>query len=174
MKKIFIPASLILTAAISLCQAQSLKSVLLKELKTTHTDKDWFVPINVAVEGLTKEQALWKDKSGNHSVAELTYHLIFWNERQLAKFKGEKEAAFSGNNEETFDVIKQKSWEDMVKKVDAIMKEIERVIETADETKLKEWAETIANISTHNAYHTGQIVFVRKQQGVWNPDKGVK
>ena len=171
MKKIF---TLFLLATSTLAFSQSLKSVLLKELKSTHTDKDWFVSINVAIDGLTKEQALWKDKSGNHSVAELTYHLIFWNERQLAKFKGEKEAAFSGNNEESFDVIKQKSWDDMVKKIDSIMKELERVIETADESKLKEWAETIANISTHNAYHTGQIVFVRKQQGVWNPDKGVK
>ncbi len=173
MKKIFILLFSFLSWA-AFSQAPTLKSVLVKELKSTHTDKDWFVPINVAIDGLTKEQALWKDKSGNHSVAELTYHLIFWNERQLAKFKGEKEAAFSGNNEESFDVIKQKSWEEMVKKADAIMKEIERVIETADEAKLKEWAETIANISTHNAYHTGQIVFVRKQQGVWNPEKGVK
>jgi hypothetical protein len=100
--------------------------------------------------------------------------LIFWNERELAKFKGEKESSFSGNNKETFDVIKQKSWEDMVKKIDGIMKEWEMLIEAADESKLKDWYGTIANISTHNAYHTGQIIFVRKQQGVWNPEKGVK
>ena len=155
-------------------QTPTLKSVLLKELKSTHTEKDWFVPINIAIEGLTKEQALWKDKSGNHSVAELTYHLLFWNQRELAKFKGEKAEAFSGNNEESFDAIKQKSWEDMVKKIDSIMKELEQLIESADESKLKEWAGEIANISTHNAYHTGQIIFSRKQQGVWNPEKGVK
>jgi hypothetical protein len=35
-------------------------------------------------------------------------------------------------------------------------------------------APTIANICTHNAYHIGQIVYVRKLQGSWNPDKGVK
>ena len=44
----------------------------------------------------------------------------------------------------------------------------------ADEAKLKSWAPTIANISTHNAYHTGQIIFVRKLQGLWDPEKGVK
>jgi uncharacterized damage-inducible protein DinB len=170
--QLFIALAAISSSAFS--QAPSLKSVLLKELKSTHVEKDWFVPINIAIEGLTKEQALWKDKSGNHSVAELTYHLIFWNERELAKFKGEKESSFSGNNKETFDVIKQKSWEDMVKKIDGIMKEWEMLIEAADESKLKDWYGTIANISTHNAYHTGQIIFVRKQQGVWNPEKGVK
>ncbi|MEP6937737.1 MAG: hypothetical protein ABI871_06680, partial [Chthoniobacterales bacterium] len=29
-------------------------------------------------------------------------------------------------------------------------------------------------ISTHNAYHTGQILYVRKLQGSWNPANGVK
>lgn len=98
MKKILFHL-LVLASVTAFSQSATVKSVLLKELKSTHTEKDWFVPINVAIEGLTKEQAIWKDKSGNHSVAELTYHLIFWNERELAKFKGEKESAFSGNNE---------------------------------------------------------------------------
>jgi hypothetical protein len=29
-------------------------------------------------------------------------------------------------------------------------------------------------IEAHNAYHIGQIVYLRKLQGSWNPDKGVK
>src|ERR1700712_1963405 len=81
----------------------TLKAVLLEQLKTTHNKKDWFVPVNTAVEGLTAEQAMWKDSSGNHSVGQLVNHLVFWNGQQLAKFKGEKEAAFNGNNDETFD-----------------------------------------------------------------------
>ena len=67
----------------------TLKGVLLEQLKTTHNVKDWFVPANTAVEGLTADQANWKDKSGNHSVGQLAYHLVFWNSQQLAKFKGE-------------------------------------------------------------------------------------
>jgi hypothetical protein len=26
----------------------------------------------------------------------------------------------------------------------------------------------------HNAYHIGQIVYIRKLQGSWDPEKGVK
>src|SRR5438093_12383612 len=33
----------------------TLRSILLEQLRTTHNEKDWFVPINVAVEGLTAE-----------------------------------------------------------------------------------------------------------------------
>jgi len=35
-------------------------------------------------------------------------------------------------------------------------------------------ASTIAHIGTHNAYHTGQILYVRKMKGWWDPEKGVK
>lgn len=175
MKKL-IPFIFMLPSAIALGQtaAPTLRSVLVDQMKTTHNQKDWFVPVNVALEGLTPEQAMWKDGSGNHSVGQLAYHLLFWNERQLQNFKGQKPADFSGNNEETFDKFDKKTWNETVTRLDAIMKELESIVQSADEAKLKEWASTIANISTHNAYHTGQIIFVRKLQGVWNPEKGVK
>jgi hypothetical protein len=47
-------------------------------------------------------------------------------------------------------------------------------VETADEAKLKSWYSTIAHIGAHNAYHIGQIVYVRKEQGSWDREKGVK
>jgi len=152
----------------------TLRSILLEQLKTTHNEKDWFVPINVAVEGVTAEQATWKDGSGNHSVGQLTNHLLFWNKRELNKFKGLPEEKFSGNNEETFNDFDTKKWNDTVKQLDQVMTELEKLVETADDKKLESWASEMAHIGTHNAYHVGQIIFVRKLQGSWNPEKGVK
>ncbi len=152
----------------------TLRSILLEQLRTTHNAKDWFVPIDVAVEGLTAEQASWKDPSGNHSVGQLTYHLLFWNERELAKFKGEPEKKFSGDNDETFNNFDTKKWNDTVKQLDQVMTELEKFVETTDEKTLQARASDIAHIGTHNAYHVGQIVLVRKLQGSWNPEKGVK
>lgn len=152
----------------------TLRSILLEQLQTTHTQKDWFVPIDVAVEGVTPEQANWKDGSGNHSVGQLTYHLLFWNSRELAKFKGETPQKFSGNNDETFNDFDSKTWSATVKQLDQVMTELEKFVETADDQKLQKYAPEIARIGTHNAYHVGQIVFVRKLQGSWNPEKGVK
>ena len=152
----------------------TLRSILLEQLRTTHNSKDWFVPINVAVEGLTAEQASWKDPSGNHSVGQLTYHLLFWNERELAKFKGEPEKKFSGDNDETFNNFDSKKWNDTVKQLDQVMTELEEFVETTDDKTLQTRASDIAHIGTHNAYHVGQIIFVRKLQGSWNSEKGVK
>lgn len=149
------------------------RQVLLEQLKSTHNAKNWFVPINTAVEGLTATQAAWKDK-GNHSSGQLTYHLLFWNERQLKDFRGEKNDNFSGNNEETFNNFSEKQWVETVKRLDQVLTAIEKWVETAPDDQLAKHAATLANISAHNAYHTGQIVSVRKAQGSWDAEKGVK
>lgn len=149
----------------------TLKSILLEQLRTTHNQKDWFVPVNVALEGLTPEQAKWKDRSGNHSIIELANHLIFWDERALVKFKGEPAAQFDGNNEETFRA--GETWDATVRKLDSVLTEWEKAVEAADDAKLNKWYSTIAHIGTHNAYHTGQIIYIRRLQGSWNPANGV-
>ena len=152
----------------------TLKSILLEQLRSTHKSKEWFVPANIAVEGLTPEQASWTDGKGNHSVGQLAYHLVFWNRRSLAKFKGEQPDAFSGKNDDTFNNFDSKQWAAVVKQLDEVMTEWENAVAAADEEKLKSWYSTIAHIGTHNAYHIGQIIYVRKEQGSWDPEKGVK
>ncbi len=151
----------------------TLREVLLAELKSTHTNAEWFVPASTAVKGLTAEQANWTDGKGNHSVGQLAYHLVFWNRRNLQVLKGEKPEKFGGNNDETFDKFDSKTWNDIVKQLDDVMNELEKWVETAEDAKLKESAQTLTHISTHNAYHIGQMIYVRKEQGSWDPKNGV-
>jgi hypothetical protein len=152
----------------------TLKSILLEQLRSTHNKKDWFVDAMTAVNGLTPEQASWKDGKGNHSAGQLTYHLVFWNRRSLAKFKGEPASKFSGNNEETFDNFDAKTWSATVRELDEAMTELEELVENAEENQVKGWASEIEKIGAHNAYHIGQIVYIRRLQGSWDPEKGVK
>jgi uncharacterized damage-inducible protein DinB len=154
--------------------APTLKSILLDQLRSTHSKSDWFVCANVAVANLTPEQARWTDGKGNHSVGQLTYHLVYWNQRALQNFRGEKPAKFSGNNDETFNNFDPKQWNDLVHQLDQVMTGIETAVANASDAQLAEWAPTLANISTHNAYHIGEIVMVRKEQGAWDASKGVK
>jgi uncharacterized damage-inducible protein DinB len=152
----------------------TLKGVLREQLRTTHNQKDWFVPANTAVEGLTADQAKWTDGKGNHSIGQLTAHLTFWNKEELAKFRGEAPVKFSGNNDETFNSFDSKNWSAAVKELDDVLTAWEKAVEAADDKKLAEWASVIAHIGAHNAYHTGQIIYIRKLQGSWDPEKGVK
>jgi hypothetical protein len=155
-------------------EAPPTKAIILDLLKTTHNNQQWFVPINKSLEDVTPEQATWLDESGNHSIGQLANHIAFWNERQLMKFNDQPEKEFSGNNDETFNAFDKASWDKTVKKVDSVMVAFEKAVEAADEAKLKEWYPTLANISAHNAYHTGQIIYIRKMKGWWDSEKGVK
>jgi len=136
--------------------------------------------MNTAIAGLTAEQAKWVphnaqgklDPNANHSVGMLTYHLVFWNETLLARMRGEKPTSPS-NNDETFNDFDAAHWDDLVRRLDQVMKNLEAEVEKMPEEKLAQTAPTISHVSTHNAYHTGQILYVRKLQGSWNPKNGV-
>lgn len=152
----------------------TLRGVLLEQLHTTHDNEDWFVPASIAVQGLTAEQARWTPGKDAHSAGQLAYHLWFWNSRELASFKGEKAPAFSGNNDETFNDFNAEQWEDLQKKLNQVLTDWEKAVEAADDKKLADNASLIAHVGAHNAYHIGQIIYVRKLQGVWDAGKGVK
>jgi uncharacterized damage-inducible protein DinB len=182
MRKLAFPAVLAIAvlaipfaaAAQSKTPPTTLRGVLLEQLHTTHDQEDWFVPANVAVAGLTAEQAKWSPGKGNHSIGQLAYHIWYWDDRALTQFKGEKPAPFDGNNNETFDNFTPAQWDDLVKKLDQVLTDWEKAVETADDQKLAANASLIAHVGAHNAYHIGQILYVRKLEGVWDPAKGVK
>ena len=154
--------------------SSEMKSLLMEQMKNSHDNKNWFVPLAFATEGLTAEQANWKDSTGNHSIGELVSHLIFWNERNLIAFHGDVLPDYSGNNKETFKKFSSKNWEQALSKLDSIQSKLNETIESATASQLKDWRSDLANICSHNAYHTGQIIYIRKLKGWWDDEKGVK
>ena len=149
----------------------TLKSIALQGLRETHNEKNWFVSGKEALQGLTPEQAAWSDGK-NHSVGQLAQHLIFWNQQMLSQFKGVKPPK-APENDETFK-FDPKNWNSVVKQYDEVMTELEKVVEAASDADVQKMAPGAARIAQHNAYHLGEIVMVRKAQGAWNPDTGVK
>ena len=171
--------SLFFSFIVCACFAQkdstpTLRSILLEQLRTTHNVKDWFVPPSIAVAGLSAEQANWKDSSQNHSIAQLATHLIFWNKQMIDKFHGLKPEPFNGNNKETFSPVNEASWNTTIKSLDSVLTAWEDAVKNSDEKKLSTWYSAIAHIGTHNAYHTGQIIYIRKMKGWWDDTNGVK
>lgn len=152
----------------------TLRSILLQQFQTTWNKENWFVPVSIAVEGLTAQQAMWRPSDSSHSIGELAYHIMFWDKQSLDKFLGRKPDAFGGDNNKTFTAFTEASWAATVKELNQVLQDWQTAIEKADEAKLKKWYPTIANINTHNAYHTGQILYIRKLAGNWDASKGVK
>ncbi|MEQ8419876.1 MAG: DinB family protein [Arenibacter algicola] len=166
---------IILTIGIGLfilnCHSQndnaSIRALLLEQLKNTHNKEDWFAPINVALDGVTAEQSNWRDNSENHSIGQLVSHLIFWNERVLNAFEGNTLPNFNDDNNITFIQYEGEQWALAIKKLDGIQTEWEKKVLSATDEQLKEWSSNIANVCSHNAYHTGQIIYIRKRNGWW-------
>ncbi len=152
----------------------TVRTILLEQLRNSHTNKDWYVPLNIALEGLTSEQAQSMDSTKNHSICQLASHLIFWNERILIAFEGNTPPEYNDNNDETFFKYCQNDWEGIVIKLDSIQTAWEHSVENASVEQLNKWSSSVANIASHNAYHTGQIIYIRKKNNWWDPSKGVK
>jgi len=145
-----------------------LRTLLNEQLKYSHTEENWFVPTKIAIAGLTAEQSNWKDSTENHSIGELISHLTFWNEVFLKDLNGEDFSDFDMDNEITFKIYSEKEWKNAITKLDSVQTEIERIIKKANDKQLSDRASDVLTMTAHNAYHTGQIIYIRKQNGWWN------
>ena len=159
--------------ALKLSIEPNIKSLLITQLKNSHTNQQWFVPSKKAIDGLTLEQSNWKYSKDNHSIGEIVSHLIFYNELILKVFKGENYTDINDDeeNKETFKLYKGKDWQNAVVKLDSLQVEWENITENATDEQIAEWNVEIANISAHTAYHLGQIIYIRKQNGWWENSK---
>ncbi|WP_144512907.1 hypothetical protein [Bacillus sp. FJAT-22090] len=89
------------------------------------------------------------------------------NEIFLHKLTG----AFDGN--ETFSLTEQlndnEKWSEIVKRVEMVQHSLREAISkmTNEDFELSDLEEKLYNIILHDAYHTGQIIQIRKMQGSW-------
>lgn len=162
----------------------TIKKILLEQFTVTYEENGWFVALKNALEGLSVEEALWKEGELDHSIWELVVHLRYWNERWLRRFFGGE----VGESKETIDATFRgesggaEEWKKLKDELFKVFADWKRAIETADEAKFGElvsaeydepWSVPIAHQNIHNAYHIGQIVVIRKIQGSWNAERGV-
>ena len=125
-----------------------------------------------ALEGLTADQAQVRDSLENHSIKELTAHLLFWNDRILRAFNEMEVDEFNDDNRVTF--YSNLSWDALHARTDSLEKAWEMSLEQAEGDKLVQWESEIMNMCLHRAYHTGQIILIRKQNGWWESSAGVQ
>ena len=178
----------------SLCQPQAkhfrnnsyfekkfMKEILLNQFRAAWNRADWFVPLATAIEDIRPAQAAVKHNPHNHSIEEIVHHLIYWNDLSLNRFKDTGYSFPEISNDETFVNRHALSWQQACVKLQAVHEEWITVLESCNDEKLhatipsngKIWNENISNLIGHIAYHTGQIVTLRKEGGFWDANKGV-
>ena len=158
----------------------SKKEYVLDQLSVCRNMESWFKPLSMAIDGLTAEQASWKPSEDSNSIAQIASHLHFYNERWLQRFGGQVNDEYPETNASTFEALAEpleENWQKLASELDMGLKKWQKTIEQATEARLHEsipgfpedalWWEALSNLCTHNSYHIGQMIYIRKMQGSW-------
>ncbi len=157
------------------------KDVLIEQHTACYDENNWFVAVKNAIAGLTADEAIWKPAGADNTIWEEVNHLIFWNERWIHRYRGLLTYPEDIENTGTFK-SDESDWQTTCEKLFAVMDEWREILDEITEEKLASpvndqwphpWYSPLAQQNIHNAYHTGQIVLLRKLQGSWDPSQGV-
>jgi uncharacterized damage-inducible protein DinB len=147
--------------------------LLTSVLDSTFDKESWYAPLKDGMEGITAEQARWKPPGEDvKSVWENVNHLIYYKERLVAKLDGhEWTQHLSGD--ENFQLTEQsgedEEWRKVVERAVTVHLRLRKKLSemTVEELDQQSLEAELLDIFLHDAYHTGQIIQVRKMQGSW-------
>ncbi|QIW19812.1 DinB family protein [Bacillus thuringiensis] len=147
--------------------------LLLNVLDSTFDKESWYAPFKHAIEGLTAEQAMWKlSDEATNTIWESVNHLIYYKERIVANLEG-REWIHNLDGNDTFYLTEQSNddteWKKVVERSENAQRNLRQVLSSISEKELEQNSleEKLLDIMLHDAYHTGQIIQLRKMQGSW-------
>jgi len=152
------------------------RDVLADQLLANTDDPSFYVPFSESVKNLSEKEAFWKPNNESNSIAGIVQHLLYWNETWQTRYKKSHVDAVApiGDNNKSFIVPEDKRFTDLKESLLAVLLQWQDVLtkekvvsEVNGFPEPVKWWELLGNISTHNAYHIGQIVYIRKLQGNW-------
>ncbi|WP_312112788.1 DinB family protein [Brevibacillus reuszeri] len=147
------------------------KDVVADQLLANANDPSWYLPFSDAVKDVTEEAAFWKPSEDSNSIAELTQHLIYWNETWQTRYIennvqavpsiGDNNKSFVISDTHTFAMLKEGLLEVLLK-WQPLLSEEKLASEVHGFVEAVQWWAVLGNVTTHNAFHIGQMVYIRK------------
>lgn len=156
----------------------NVKELLLHEWACTYDQEDWFPPLRNAVSGLDAAQASWKPAGeACNTIWENLSHLLFYKERFLQRLSGSRLSPEDTSNEDTFtpsgSADDNDAWQATLQRMEQVNRDIFDKLSSLNEEELQQALPTHSILKSamslvlHDAFHTGQIVQLRKLQGSW-------
>ncbi|WP_433750586.1 DinB family protein [Falsibacillus pallidus] len=149
----------------------SRKSLLINVLDSTYDQESWYAPLKPSIEGITAEQACWKPSGeAAKSIWENVNHVMYYKERLVAQLEG-NEWPYNLSGDENFHFTKQSSdeteWKNIIERVEEAHLKLRDLLMKKTDEEIRELEGKLMDIFLHDAYHTGQIMQIRKLQGAW-------
>jgi uncharacterized damage-inducible protein DinB len=140
--------------------------------------EEWssFTPASRALDDLTPEQALTKLSGWPHSIAEVVAHMLYWQRHDLRTIETGTEPETTP--EENWPTVTLEDWPRLKDEFLASLeqsREVARIPENLDRMILNGSFSVglrMVWFTGHNAYHLGQVVFMRRVLGAWPPPGG--
>ncbi|MDN4067320.1 DinB family protein [Paenibacillus vini] len=161
----------------------SINSVDLLSIQKDNTwdREEWIVPLSVALQSVTVEQAEWTPPGGGNSIRETVNHINYYNKRILNRLKNIPSVPGVQTNEETFSNLEHpagaEGWIATLAETERTAYELRQAISGLKDSDLQapysdksgevKLGEELSRWLLHDAYHAGQIVLIRRQQGSW-------
>lgn len=153
-------------------------AVVRKAIRQALSGRSAHVEVEPALEGLDWEAAGSRPAEAEHSVFQLLNHMIYWQDFALAWLAGNepptpKHAAQSWPGAEA--PADAGEWEEALGRFGKGLEEINRHAQEDDlfgQLGSKTALEILHLIATHNSYHIGQVVSLRRGLGSWPPPRG--
>jgi hypothetical protein len=149
------------------------KELFLNVLDKTFDKESWFAPLKDAIEGITAEQAGWRPTGeATKSIWENVNHLLYYKERIVANLEG-REWTKNLDGDQTFFLTEQSNdgneWKKLVERLENTSFSLRQLLSNmTDEDLMRNSFEVkLMDLLLHDAYHTGQIIQIRKMQGSW-------
>jgi len=138
----------------------------------------WFVPLEAALEGVTAREAAWQPPAGGNTIWQTLRHMNYSNEFMLKRITGAAVEPWPERNEETFGPAAapedEESWRAEVARAGELAGRLQEAMASLSEADLDRPLQGMGTVAAslaawvmHDAYHTGQIVLIRKMQGSW-------
>ncbi|PFH89321.1 DinB family protein [Bacillus sp. AFS088145] len=149
------------------------KELFLNVLDKTYDKESWFAPLKDAIEGITAEQAGWRPSGeATKSIWENVNHLLYYKERIVANLEG-REWTKNLDGDQTFFFTEPSNdgneWKKVVERLENTSFSLRQLLSNmTDEELMRNTFEVkLMDLLLHDAYHTGQIIQIRKMQGSW-------
>jgi len=147
-------------------------------LRKGHTDDPWHGPSTTdALQGLTAEQAAAHPIAGAHSIWEIVLHLAAWHGEVSRRLEGQAPTQPAEGDWPQVGEVSEAAWRAARERLDAAVGNLREGLERLSAGDLDRTGGSIADralgtgvthrtmvvgVLQHDAYHSGQIVLLRK------------
>ncbi|MGB9106284.1 MAG: DinB family protein [Terriglobales bacterium] len=152
--------------------------VLVKTIRNALSGKGAHVETASAFAGLDWRLAAARPEKASHSVFQLLRHMIYWQDWVVEWLDGQSPATprhASGSWPTETGPANARDWDRAVRHFRAGLRELNRRMgkpSLLEKPGSKTRLEMLHAIASHNSYHVGQAVILRRMLGAWPPPSG--